>query len=157
MNPAEIMRLRNVAESLSRRSGHSPEAFLLAYVAWEALKIRILIVGMTATGMTVSSARQLISENQIWKGNNYSSLFEKYFGVLPNSSPGVGHLFAKADSCQKIRNGFVHGSKRVDPDSFRKATETIIQLIDEDWSQLLADLLGSSIRRNPLGRLGKSI
>ena len=153
MNPAEILRLQAFAANLSTKSTHAPEAFMISYVAWEALKIRILLVGMTASGLTVKESRELITLSTIWQRDGYGKLFMKYFGIHPHSAPVIGHLYRSADSFQKLRNGFIHGSKSSSPDVFRKASIQISNVIEADWESLLASLLGPELQTDPFGTL----
>jgi hypothetical protein len=44
VDPNEIRRLLGTAEMLSREKSSTPEAFLVAFVAWEGLKFRMLVV-----------------------------------------------------------------------------------------------------------------
>jgi hypothetical protein len=153
MNPAEILRLQAFAAKLSPKSTHAPEAFMITFVAWEALKIRILLVGMTASGLTVRESRELITLSTIWQRDGYGKLFMKYFGKHPHNAPVIGQLFRSADSFQKLRNGFIHGGKSSSPDVFRKATLQISNVIDADWESLLTSLLGPEIQTDPFGTL----
>ncbi len=159
MNPAEIARLAKSALDLAKQSGKSPEGFVIAYIAWEALKVRILLVGMTSKGIPVAKAQVLCTSLKIWQGDNYNKAFKKYFGNFPNNSPGLGQLFKKADSFKNLRNGFVHGSRRTSPAKFREATIQLVAIVEADWGTLLSSLLPKGTKSDPMQRLqrqGKS-
>ena len=153
MNPAEISRLAKSALDLAKQSGRSPESFVVAYIAWEALKIRILLVGMTANGMSVSEAKKVVSLLEIWQGDKYSKAFKSYFGLFPNNTPGIGRLFNKAESFKSLRNGFVHGSRKTSPAKFREATIELVGIIEADWGLHLGSLLLNSKNLDPMKRL----
>jgi hypothetical protein len=153
LNPAEILRLSKSAMNLAGQSGRSPEGFVVAYIAWEALKIRILLVGMTANGMSVSEAKKVVSTLEIWQGDKYNKAFKSYFGSFPNNTPGIGRLFNKADSFKSLRNGFVHGSRKTSPAKFREATIELVGIIEADWAKRLGSLLLNSKNADPMKRL----
>lgn len=153
MNPAEISRLSKSALDLVRQSGRSPEGFVVAYIAWEALKIRILLVGMTASGLSVSEAKKVVSTLEIWQGDKYNKVFKTYFGSFPNNTPSIGQLFNKAESFKSLRNGFVHGGKNASPAKFREATIQLVGIIEADWGQHLGSLLVRSQNTDPMKRL----
>ena len=157
MNPSEILRLIKSARDLSSKSGRSPEAFLIAYVAWEALKIRILLVGLTSRGLSVREGKLLIQESDIWKHGQYQKLFRDHFGSNPENTKSVGKLFNQAEKYTKLRNRFVHGSGSSSPDSFRRAVEEIAQVIHSDWEKCLAPLIPQGSQANPMGRLGRRV
>lgn len=156
MNPAEIKRLLSVAAKLNSQRTGTPEAFLLQYIAWEALKVRILIAGMTRSGLTVKEARSLIDSEKIWQGSNYQKLFKKLFGSHPANAKGVGKYFNMGNQVDDLRHSFVHGSSRLGPKSYRKASEMLNEVFAADWGNLLAELLGSSGPVDPMSRLRKN-
>ncbi len=139
--------------NLSRQSRRSPEGFIVAYIAWEALKIRILLVGMTANGMSVSEARKVISTLEIWQGDKYNKAFKSCFGSFPSNTSGIGKLFNKAESFKSLRNGLVHGGKNASPAKFKEATNELVGLIEADWSQHMGSLLVKSQNTDPMRRL----
>jgi hypothetical protein len=153
LSPSEIIRLIAFAKRLSAQSTHAPEAFLVSFVAWEALKIRILLVGMTASGMSVRESREVITRTQIQQQDGYNQLFKEHFGFYPHNTPDFGGLFRTADSFQKLRNGFTHGVKSSSPEAFREATIKIAQVFEADWTNLLGSILKRDNHTDPLGTL----
>ena len=157
MDPNEIRRLLGTAEMLSREKSSTPEAFLLAFVAWEGLKFRILLVGYAARGVKVAEARQLLRDADIWNIRNYNTLFEHLFGVRPHNAPHVGRLFNTLDGAMKLRNRFVHGAGRAAPVQFKTAYEDVCSATDADWENALSKLLTKQGLRpkvtNPLNRI----
>lgn len=157
MDPNEIRRLLSTAETLSREKSSTPEAFLVAFVAWEGLKFRILLVGYAARGVKVSEARHLIRDADIWNIRNYNTLFELLFGSRPQNAPQVGRLFNALDGAMRLRNRFVHGAGRAAPVQFRTAYENICRATNADWESALSKLLAKQGLRpkvtNPLNRI----
>lgn len=155
MNPAEIKRLLAVAEDLNKKSSGRPEAFLLQYIAWEALKVRILIAGMVHKGLTVKEAKQVLKVEQVWNQSNYKKVFKRYFGCYPSNSKGMGKYFNAGEKIETLRHGFVHGSSRVGPDAYRKASSKLNDIFEAEWGKLIADVLKSDKPLDPLNRLSR--
>ena len=157
MDPNEIRRLLATAEILSRDKSSIPEAFLVAFVAWEGLKFRILLVGYAARGLKVAEARRLIRDADIWNTSNYNTLFEYLFGARPQNAPQVGYLFNALDGAMRLRNRFVHGTGRAAPIRFRTAYEEICRATNADWESALSKLLSkrglTPKVTNPLNRI----
>lgn len=157
MDPNEIRRLLGAAETLSRAKSSAPEAFLVAFVAWEGLKFRILLVGYAARGVKVADARRLIRDADIWNIRNYNNIFEHLFGARPHNAPQVGRLFNALDGAMRLRNRFVHGTGRAAPIQFRTAYEDICRATNADWESALSKLLTKQSLRpkvtNPLNRI----
>ena len=138
----------------------APEAFLLAYIAWEAFQIRILIVGLAAKGLKVSEAQKELKEKQVWRQENKDNLFAELFGSRPCNLKYVGKLFNKANKLKILRDGYVHGTNRTGPEQFKNAALELIQIMSHDWSEDLEKLLEaqgfSSSRTDPMGQIRKT-
>ncbi|NBQ97223.1 MAG: hypothetical protein EBT26_02240 [Microbacteriaceae bacterium] len=153
MNPAEIKRLLAVAEDMNMQRSGRPEAFLLQYIAWEALKIRILIAGMVHKGLTVKDAKKILKAEQVWNQGNYKKVFKKYFGSYPSNAKGMGKYFNAGEELDRLRHAFVHGTSRVGPESYRKASSKLIEIFEADWGWLLSEMLKSDKPIDPMNRL----
>jgi len=149
MKPSEIRRLALSARLALAQRNTTPDAFLLAYVAWEALQIRILVVGICASGLSVAEAYQLIKESKVWRSDNRDSLFNEYFGSKPQNAKFVGRLFNKANKSKSIRDRYVHGFKRTSPAIFEKATHELLSILEGDWGTPLKKLLRSIGKDTP--------
>jgi len=156
LNPAEIRRLLAVAEEMNNIKSGKPEAFLLQYIAWEALKVRILIAAMAHSGLTVKEAKKLLQVEQVWNQAQYKKVFKMYFGSYPSNSKGLGKYFNAAEKIDDLRHSFVHGSARVGPDSYRAASAKLSEIFEADWGRLIADLLKSDKPIDPMSRITKS-
>ena len=161
MDPSEIRRLVKQARTLVVDDRSAPEAFLLAYVAWEALKFRILLVGLTARGMTVATSRRHLSEAKVWRAENYDNEFKRLFGSFPSSARTVGKRFGEAKKFAKLRHAYVHGQGRTSPAVFHDAALNVINIVESDWEAPLRDLLKrfglpTPTATDPLGRLRAS-
>lgn len=141
MDPSEIRRLLGIAEMLSRENASTSEAFIVAFVAWEGLKFRILLVGYAARGVKVAEARRLIRAVDVWNVRNYNALFESLFGTRPQNVPVIGRIFNSLDRAMQLRNRFVHGIGRAAPIQFREAYQDICRAIDAGWESALSKLL----------------
>lgn len=141
LKPSEIKRLVHSARRSLEISGAQPDAFLLAFVAWEALQVRILTVGLFAKGLDVKGAQAEILARQVWKKENREALFLELYGYRPANAPKVGKLFRKAQTFDSLRGRFIHGQSRTSPDRFANATADLISILESDWSQDLKFLL----------------
>ena len=161
MDPNEILRLLRSAKKLVNDSGSSPEAFIISYVAWEAFQNRIFLVGLCARGKSVVEAKRIVIDRQIWQLDRKKELFRDVFGSYPENSRFVGKYFREASKLKKLRDSYIHGAKRVQPDKYREGAELLISIIEsDDWSVALGDLLsrqGTPSRvTNPLARLTRN-
>lgn len=157
MDPNEIRRLVVQARLLNEVSVTTPEAFLLAFVAWEGFKIRILISALCADGLSVSEAKRVIKDRQIWRESGFENFFEELFGKRPQNAKHIGSRFNSLGRATKMRNSYVHGTSRFSPKSFANETERLIALIEMDWATPLQSLRKGSGSvgqiKDPLGRL----
>lgn len=157
MKPSEIRRLADRSRELATSNVTAPEAFILAQVAWEGLRYRVLIVGHVAQGMSVADARRRLDAKQTWKAANYRAMFKELFGSEPSQSRIVGRTFRETDRTTDLRNRYVHGHSRTSPDIFLKHSRTLWTALEFDWESPLKDLLRDrtdlSGPSNPLGRL----
>lgn len=135
----------------------SAEAFLLAFVAWEAFKIRVLLVGRTAMGETVAEARKHLDQGQLWRDRAYDEEFASIFGSMPANTRQIGKNYSRMRKLKNLRNRYVHGHSRTSPARFDEATRTILTILKSDWEQPIRQALRKSYGlvhyTNPLGRL----
>ena len=160
MEPSEITRLIENAKVAIARSKTSPDGFLLAYVAWEAFQVRVLIVGLAATGMSVSEAKLHLKREQIWKQQKKDSVFRDVFGANPCNLKFVGKRFIEANNSSELRNRYIHGTSRTSPKNFANLASKLIEIMEQDWSKDLASLLATrgvaTKYSNPMRRVMKS-
>lgn len=160
MNPSEIKRLILQAKTLSDSSQTAPEAFLLAFVAWEGFKMRLLVAALCANGYSVVEAKALMRSREIWKTGAFETLFAELYGTRPKNSRFVGTKFNSLSRAITMRNSYVHGFSRYSPRSFLVETERLIGLVESDWTSSLNKLrkangMTGSIG-NPLGTLKRT-
>ena len=67
MNPSSIRELTASARALqkTKRQG-SPEAFILAWIAWEGMKLRILAVAQKKLGIKIKDTYLSHKELRLW-------------------------------------------------------------------------------------------
>ena len=121
----------------------APDAFLLAYVAWEALQIRILVVGICASGESVAEAYMKIKTAKVWRSENRDALFVEYLGSKPQNAKFIGRFFNQANKSKSIRDNYVHGFGRTSPEIFERATSELLSVLEEDWGTPINKLLKS--------------
>ena len=159
MEPGEIIRLAGRSRELATSNKTAPEAFILAQVAWEGLRYRILIVGHVAQGLSVADAKRQLDAQKPWNAANYRAIFKELFGSEPSQSRIVGRTFRETDRTTDLRNRYVHGHSRTSPDIFLKHSRTLWTALEFDWEGALRDLLRDKTHlsgpSNPLGRLRK--
>jgi hypothetical protein len=157
MHPSEIRRLIRNSKAALRKSVDAPDAFLLAYIAWEAFQIRVLIVGLAASGLRVAEAQKVLKNKKVWRQENKEILFEGLYGSRPSNLKYVGKLFNSANKLKILRDGYVHGTNRTSPDQFRNAALELIRIMDHHWAEDLKKLLETqgypSSRTDPLGQI----
>jgi hypothetical protein len=161
LDPSEIKRLLESARRALNTSRSEPDAFVLAYIAWEAFQIRVLLVGLAAEGYSVSEAKKHLKERQVWQGDNRKTVFEEIFGSKPANTKHVGFYYSKLGKHKTLRDAYVHGSARVAPKRFEAAARELIDVIgDAGWETGLAQVLSKkgfeSNFTNPLGVIRRS-
>ena len=157
MKPSEIRRLLESSKVALTLEDSAPDAFLLAFVAWEAFQIRVLVVGLAAKGLSVAESYKIIKDRKVWKGTNRDALFQECFESLPRNTKHIGRHYTKALRFKTIRDRYVHGFGRTSPELFIRATEELIGVVEQDWEsdlrKLLKQLGRSSTFTNPLGTI----
>ena len=157
MKPSEIIRLTNSSKRALMDSSSAPDAFLLAYVAWEGLQLRILVAGLFASGKSVSEAYRVIKDRKVWDKVNRNRLFVEVFGANPQNIKYLGKHFKKAESVKNLRDRYVHGFSRTSPQKFKDGTQILLALIEHNWGDDIHRLLKSKVsnngKLNPLLRL----
>jgi hypothetical protein len=134
---------------------------VLAYIAWEAFQIRVLIVGHAAQGYSVSESKKKLKEREVWNGEKRKTVFEEIFGSKPANTKHVGRYYTKLGKHKTLRDAYVHGSARVAPKRFEAAARELIDVIgDAGWETGLAQVLSKkgfeSNFTNPLGVIRRS-
>ena len=161
MEPSEIKRLLESAKRALTTSRSEPDAFVLAYIAWEAFQIRVLLVGLAAQGYSVSDSKKHLKQRQVWQGDNKKAVFEEIFGSKPANTKHVGRYFNKLAKFKALRDAYIHGSTRAAPASFESAAREIIEVIESlDWETGLRRALSiqgfETKFTNPLGTVRRS-
>jgi hypothetical protein len=135
--------IRSTAETsldlLEMRGRGSPESLLLAWVAWEGLKMRLLVVGLAKRGWRVSDVSDVLSASRLHTQEDYRSLFAEVFGASPESTRGVGAQWRAIEDFRGVRNRYVHGTRGSAPAKLEAGTHLITgRVLDPSWLSGLA-------------------
>ena len=89
----------------------TPEALLLSWVAWEGLRIRLLVVALCMSGWQVKDIYAALSAERFHSSPHYDNLFRVVFGARPQNSSGISGRWQQIESFRRDRNAFVHGTR----------------------------------------------
>lgn len=77
--------IKSTAESsltlLGGKGRGTPEVLLLAWVSWEGLRIRVLVVGLAMQGWEVQDIYDVLSEDKVHALAHVRGLFKEVFGT----------------------------------------------------------------------------
>ena len=136
MNPSSIRELTASARALqkTKRQG-SPEAFILAWIAWEGMKLRILAVAQKKMGTKIKDTYSSHQELRLWNQIKFEKQWKQVFGKNPSNMSGVaGKVFREMEKYKKYRDKLVHGKEFGNPINVQKATISILNLLeDREW------------------------
>jgi hypothetical protein len=136
MNPSSIRELTASARALqkNKRQG-SPEAFILAWIAWEGMKLRILAVAQKKMGIKIKDTYSSHQELRLWNQVKFENQWKQVFGKNPSNMSGVaGKVFREMEKYKKYRDKLVHGKEFGNPINVEKATISILNLLeDREW------------------------
>lgn len=96
---------------LGARGRGTPEALLLSWVAWEGLRIRLLVVALCMQGWKVKDVYAALSEERFHSAAHYDNLFRSIFGSKPHNAKGIGQRWQQLETFRATRNAFVHGTR----------------------------------------------
>jgi hypothetical protein len=121
-------------EMLELHGRGTPEAFILAWIGWEGLKFRILVVALSMKGWKVSDIQDVFAHPGVHTNEHYRRLFKSIFGAFPNNIKGIGTQWGEAEKYRDLRNKYVHGAKSNHPEKFLSAIENLYSLTTEvEW------------------------
>ena len=138
MNPSEIRRLIAHAKILLVNSATTPEAFLILYVAWEALVRRILRIAFAAKGLGKRAADAELKKMHLSSKHGIHDAFLATYGSRLANLTRLGHLFRDIDAINKLRHRYVHGRGRASPQDFRKHCSTLLHILEANWEPAIA-------------------
>jgi hypothetical protein len=156
--------IKSTAESsltlLGDKERGTPEALLLAWVSWEGLKIRVLVVGLAMQGWKVQDIYDVLSEDKVHALDHVRGLFKEVFGAFPESAKGVGQTWKQIEEFREVRNRYVHGTRGAAPLRLEAGTHLITEhVLDPSWLSSLPVIvdgerthLGDPYRRLPRTR-----
>ena len=136
MKPSSIRELTASARALqiTKRQG-SPEAFILAWIAWEGMKVRILAVAQKKMGIKIKDTYLSHKELRLWNQVKFENQWKQVFGKKPANMSGVpGKVFREMEKYKKYRDKLVHGKEFGNPINFEKATLSILEILEnQEW------------------------
>lgn len=136
MNPSAITELTTSAKNLTdtKRKG-SPEAFILAWIAWEGSKLRMLAVAQKKQGIKIKETYASHKDKSLWNEKIFEKEWKRVFGEYPASMRGMpGKIFKKINSYKKYRDKLVHGKSFGNPNNVHDATLEILRVLeDKKW------------------------
>ena len=121
-------------ELLDFRGRGSAEAFLLSWVAWEGLKVRVLAVGLHTHGWSVADIYESLPNGRIYQDKNYGAVFHQVFGTSPHGTQGVSSTWAEIEAFRDVRHRYVHGARGSSPAKLEAATHLITErVLEPQW------------------------
>lgn len=149
MRPSDIRRTASAAKRLAEApSNGTPEAFLLAWVAWEAFRFRVLAVGLAKQGWAMTAIKEFFLNSNLYYDRTYNRAFAKVFGRQPQQlRKEIASVWKACESCRALRHKFVHGMGSTNPDALARATDTLLSAVgDAQWISALTVRLDDGSR-----------
>ena len=139
MQPASIRNLIAEAEELLTQSlnnnKYAVPAFLTSWVAWEAMRTRLIRVIMHHKGYKIKDADYLLAKSKVASMREAESVIVKLGICSPHHWPGKsGKHWKMLTSIEPLRHRLIHGFKTVEPARINVATRLVIFLvINHEW------------------------
>lgn len=135
--------IRSSAESalalLEESERGTPQALLLAWVAWEGLKIRVLVVGLAMQGWRVADIYDVLSDERVHSVAHLRGLFREVFGSYPEGARGIAPTWKAVEEFRDLRNRYVHGTRGAAPMKLEAGTHLIVGCVrDPSWISVLS-------------------
>ena len=119
-------------EEVSRARGQgTPEALLLAWVAWEGLKIRILVVALAEKGWKVRDVYSALADAKLHSLEHYNAVFKKVVDNYPQQVKNVGRPWRQIEEYREARHRYVHGMRGSSPTRLETGTQLIIGSVQD--------------------------
>lgn len=151
MQPNLIRSTANSAMTLlGEQDSGTPEALLLAWVAWERLRIRLLVVALCMQGWQVKDVYDPLPSERFHTHPHYDHLFRTTFGAKPQNACDVGQRWQQLESFRKTRNAYVHGTRGGSPLKLESGVHLLREAtLDPSWLSSLS--LAAPKGKQPLG------
>lgn len=135
MRPSQIKTTAATAlELLEQRGYGTPDSLLLAWVAWEGLKVRTLSVGLAKMGFQVQHVYDVMGDDRVHTLNDYQTLFRRVFGANPQNIRGVSQVWKQLEDFRNTRHKIVHGMGSATPEHLERGTRLLASMsLDPDW------------------------
>lgn len=140
----------------------TPEGLLLAWVAWEGLKIRLLVVALAMQQWRVQDINDVLSSEQVHTREHVRRIFRSVSGAFPESTKGIGTTWDQIEQFREVRNRYVHGTRGAAPLRLEAGVHLITEhVLDTRWLESVPvrrdsgrTSLGDPYRRLPSSRSG---
>lgn len=134
MQPASIRNLITESDELLsealKNNKYIIPAFLTSWVAWEALRTRLIRVIMHHRGYMVKDADLLLARLKVGSMREAESIIIKLDITSPHHWPGKsGQLWRILASIEPLRHRLVHGFKSVEPARINAATRVVVSCV----------------------------
>lgn len=139
MKPHEIRKITETAERLLESESTPVAAFLLSWVAWEALRTRFLRVVIKRQGWSIKDADIVIRASKISSMNQAGNFLVKLGLANPTQWNGEsGRVWRKLSEVQQIRHRLAHGFAGLNPELVIAATEFVLGAVKRrNWLESL--------------------
>lgn len=132
MNPATIRKLIAEAQTIRKEHPQGIPAFVVSWVAWEALRTRALRVVIQKQGWKVSDIDQALKRLSISSMKSFNYQFTKLDLIPPAHWQGQsGKVWRELQQIENIRHRLIHGYKSIDPQRIFMASEFVIAALED--------------------------
>ena len=130
LSPAEIHKTLSTSIQLNRR-GNSPQAFILAWTAWEAYNSRFILAALQMQGLNQTSAKDVLRALHSHQFKNMNRIRNRLLLDKPTATESVAPVWQQLEfnrhkrTYRERRHGLVHGVASADPRILRRGVELI--------------------------------
>lgn len=132
MKPHEIRTIARTAGQLLERESDPVSAFLLSWVAWEALRTRFLRVVIKRKGWSIKDADGVIRASKISSMSDAAEFMVMLGLKDPSQWKGAsGGVWRKLSEVQQIRHRLAHGFAGLNPELVSTAAQFVLGAVNE--------------------------
>lgn len=141
MNPSSIevliARCRFTVDEPENDYARLAESFLIAWVAWEALRTRFLRVVLHQQGWMIKDVDKVLSQRKISSMHDFAKVITAVGMKHPHQWPKASvEAWKMLEKIEQIRHRLIHGFRRIDPEVLKKSTCVVCSLLQcHQWMQ----------------------
>jgi len=161
MNPKTIEKLLELADRTERNRYDPWVPFSLRWIAWEALRTRIIVIACRFRGWKMEDAYNVIGRKRISSNEAFKKCLKLILGrspfPLPNGSPR--QAWDVLQKIELVRHRLFHGYKTVNPEIIIAASKFLSKLlrnheiifgsIEAQYGKGISHRIGDVLIRNP--------